>query len=182
MKEIETDNILLREFKVEDAEVAFDNWAGIKRMADLSDFRVHLSVDETRQMIEIGLGDGEGERYTVAIIFKETNEVTGFIRIYDISTKNKTCKIRFVVGKKWLNAGKEKLYSEAINAIASNLLENGFDVISYECCDGTEFYKIKVKILENTDFKQEAVLHQRIVNEETGEKNNKVIYSIIKQK
>ena len=73
MKEIETDNILLREFKVEDAEVAFDNWAGIKRMADLSDFRVHLSVDETRQMIEVGLGDGEGEIYTVAIIFKETN-------------------------------------------------------------------------------------------------------------
>ena len=182
MKEIETNNILLREFKIEDAEVAFENWAGIKKIADLSDFRVHSSVDETKQMIEIGLGDGEGERYTVAIIFKETNEATGFIRIYDISTKNKTCKIRCVVGKKWLNTGKEKLYSEAISTITSNLLENGFDVVSYECCDGSEFYKTNVKILENTDFEQEAVLHQRVVNEETGEKSNKVIYSIFKQK
>ena len=60
-------------------------------------------------MIEIGLGDGEGERYTIAIIFKEIDEVTGFIRVYDISTKNKTCKIRFVVGKKVVEYRKRKI-------------------------------------------------------------------------
>ena len=32
MKSLETDNILLREFKVEDAKEAFDNWAGIKKL------------------------------------------------------------------------------------------------------------------------------------------------------
>lgn len=180
MKRIETNNILLRKFEIEDAKEAFDNWAGIKKIADLSDFRVHASVDETKQMIEIGLGDGEGERYTLAIIFKETEEVAGFIRIYDMSTKNKTCKLGFVVGKKWLNAGKEKLYAEAINNISSYLLDNGFDVISCECSDGSEFYKIKVKILEDTDFEKEAVLHQRIINEVTGEEHNKIIYSLFR--
>ena len=108
IKRIETKNILLREFKTDDAKQAFDNWAGIKKIADLSDFKVHLSVGETKQMIEIWLGDDEGERYTLAIIFKETEEVAGFIRIYDISKKNRTCKIELIVGKKWLNAGKEK--------------------------------------------------------------------------
>lgn len=108
MKRIETKNILIREFKTDDAKQAFDNWAGIKKIADLSDFKVHSSVDETKQMIEIWLGDDEGERYTLAIIFKETEEVAGFIRIYDISKKNRTCKIELIVGKKWLNAGKEK--------------------------------------------------------------------------
>ena len=72
MKRIETEKILLREFKIDDAEEAFKNWAGIKRMADISDYKVHSSVEETRKMIEIGLGDGEEERYTVAIIFKKT--------------------------------------------------------------------------------------------------------------
>lgn len=137
-------------------------------------------MDETKQLIEIGLGDGEGERYTLAIIFKETEEVAGFIRIYDISKKNRTCEIEFIVGKKWKNAGKEELYAEAINNIASYILENGFDVITYECCDGSELYDINVKILENTEFKKEAVLHKRIINEETGKKSNKIIYSIFK--
>ena len=93
MKRIETKNILLREFKTDDAKQAFDNQAGIKKNADLSDFKVHSSVDETKQMIEIGLGDGEGERYTLAIIFKETEEVAVFIRIYDISKKIERVKL-----------------------------------------------------------------------------------------
>ena len=63
----------------------------------------------------------------------------------------------------------------------SHLFEKGFDVISYECCDGSELYKINEKVLEYTDFEKEAILHNRIVNEKTGEKNNKVIYSIIKK-
>ena len=129
MKKIESENILLRKFQTEDAEEAFKNWAGIKEIADLSDYRVHTSVEETKQLIEVGLGDGEGERYTLAIIFKETEEVAGFIRIYEISTKNKTCKIEFVVGKKWINAGKERLYAEAINDIVFHLFEKDFDVV-----------------------------------------------------
>ena len=155
-------------------------WIFKIEIKNISDFRVHSSVDETKKMIEIGLGDGEGEKYTVAVIFKETEEVSGFIRIYDISTKNKICKIRFVVGKKWLNLGKEKLYAEAINNITSYLLENGFDVVSYECNDGSEFYKTNLKILDYTNFRKEAVLHNRIIDENTGEKSNKIIYSIVK--
>lgn len=99
-----------------------------------------------------------------------------------MSTKNKTCKIRFVVGKKWLNLGKEKLYAEAINNIALYLLENGFDVVSYECNDGSEFYKINLKILEYTNFEKEAVLHKRIINEDTEEKSNKVKYILLSNK
>lgn len=97
-----------------------------------------------------------------------------------MSLKNKTCKIRFIVGKKWLNSGKERLYAEAINNIASYLLKNGYDVVSYECNDGSEFYKTNLKILEYTSFEKEAVLHKRIINENTGEKSNPIIYSIFK--
>lgn len=80
-----------------------------------------------------------------------------------------------------MNTGKEKLYAEAINNIAFYLLNNGFNVVFYECNDGSEFCKTNVKILDSTNFKKEAVLHQRIVDEETGEKSNKVIYSMFKQ-
>ena len=33
MKRIETKNILIREFKTDDAKQAFDNWAGSKKYA-----------------------------------------------------------------------------------------------------------------------------------------------------
>lgn len=42
MKRIETDNILLRKFEIEDAEEAFDNWAGIKKIADLYVYMIFL--------------------------------------------------------------------------------------------------------------------------------------------
>ncbi len=180
MKRIETENILLREFKIDDAEEAFKNWAGIKRMADMSDYKVHSSVEETRKMIEIGLGDGEEERYTVAIIFKKTEELAGFIRIYDISMKNKTCKIGFIVGEKWLNAGKEKLYSEAIRKMVSHLFEKGLEVISYEYYDTKEFCKINKEIIEDSGFEKEAVLHKRKIDSDTGKKCDKIIYAIFK--
>ena len=62
-----------------------------------------------------------------------------------------------------------------------HLFEKDFDVISYECCDESELYKINEKVLEYTGFKKEAILHNRIVNGKTGEKNNKVIYSVMKK-
>lgn len=67
---------------------------------------------------------------------------------------------------------KKKLYAKVINNITSYILESGFDVITYECWDGTELYNINVKVLENTEFKKKAVLHKRIINGETGEKKN----------
>lgn len=181
MEKIETNNIVLREFEVADAEEAFKNWAGIKRLADMSDFKVHSNAEETREMIEMGLGDGEGERYTIAIIFKETMELAGFIRVYEISTENKTCKIEFVAGKKWYDANKDEFYVEAINNIVSRLLRDGFDVVSYVYCNIHDDKKLKTRIIEKAGFEKEAVLHNRIVDKSTGKKYDKVVYTIFKK-
>lgn len=180
MEKIETDNIVLREFKVDDAEEAYQNWAGIKRLADMSDFKVHSSAEETREMIEMGLGDGEGERYTVAVIFKETMELAGFIRIYEISLENKTCKIEFIVGKKWRDAGKEDWFVEAIDNIVSRLFRDGFDVVSYVFYNTEEKGTLAIRIIEKVGFEKEAVLRDRLIDKTTGRKCDKVVYSIFK--
>lgn len=181
MEKIETENIILREFEISDAEEAFKNWAGIKRLADMSDFKVHSSAEETREMIEMGLGDGEAERYTIAVIFKDTMELAGFIRIYEISLENKTCKIEFVVGKKWQEANKDEFYVEAINNIVFRLLRDGFDVVSYVHYNMHEDNDLKVRIIKEAGFEKEAVLHDRIVDKKTGKKYDKVVYTIFKK-
>jgi len=148
VEKIETENIILREFEISDAEEAFKNWAGIKRLADMSDFKVHSSAEETREMIEMGLGDGEGERYTIAVIFKDTMELAGFIRIYEISLENKTCKIEFVVGKKWQEANKDEFYVEAINNIVKFVLEEENLKILEEHTNISEKEKIEIRTLK----------------------------------
>ena len=92
MKKLETERLILRKFEVEDAQQAYNNWAGVEKIADMSDFRVHSSVNETREIIQIGLGDEE-ESATWAIELKETNDLVGYIRAYEASITNKTCKI-----------------------------------------------------------------------------------------
>ena len=71
MKEIETENIILRKFMKKDAKEAFENWAGVSSLADISDFAVHSNVEETEEIIEKGLVDSNADQYTMAIIFKD---------------------------------------------------------------------------------------------------------------
>ena len=182
MKEIETENIILRKFMKKDAKEAFENWAGIPSFADISDFAVHSNVEETEEIIEKGLGDSNADQYTMAIIFKDVNQLAGFIRISEISLKNKTCKINFLVGKKWTDAGKEDLYAEAIKKVTSLLIRDGFNVVTYVYKDISENNKRNISIIEKAGFEEEAVLHKRIIDLKTGEKKDKIFFSKIAEK
>ena len=39
MKKLETERLILRKFEVEDAQQAYNNWAGIEKIADMSILR-----------------------------------------------------------------------------------------------------------------------------------------------
>ena len=176
MKKLETERLILRKFEIEDAEQAYNNWAGVKKIADMSDFKVHSSVNETREIIEMGLGDEE-ESATWAIELKETHELVGYIRIYEASTINKTCKTNWAIGYKWLGQG---ISNEAMKSVIEYLImEKGYNVIVYEYYSNID--SICKPILEDIGMKREAVLKERKINSKTGEKLDKIIYSILKE-
>ena len=126
MKKLETERLILRKFEVEDAQQAYNNWAGVEKIADMSDFRVHSSVNETREIIQIGLGDEE-ESATWAIELKETHDLVGYIRAYEASITNKTCKISWGIGYKWLGQG---ISIEAMKSVIEHLIiDKDFNVV-----------------------------------------------------
>ena len=175
MKKLETERLILRKFEIEDAQQAYNNWAGNEEIADMSDFKVHSSVNETREIIQIGLGDEE-ESATWAIELKENHELAGYIREYEASVTNKTCKINWVVGYKWLN---QNIVTEAVKKVIEHLIINkDYNVVTYEYYSNMD--KINKPILEDIGMKKEAVLKDRKIDEKTGEKLDKIIYSAYK--
>lgn len=175
MKKLETERLILRKFEIEDAQQAYNNWAGVEKIADMSDFKVHSSVNETREIIQIGLGDEE-ESATWAIELKENHELAGYIRAYEASITNKTCKISWGIGYKWLGQG---ISIEAMKSVIEHLIINkDYNVVTYEYYSNMD--KINKPILEDIGMKKEAVLKDRKIDEKTGEKLDKIIYSAYK--
>ncbi len=176
MKELETNNLVLRKFKLTDAKKAYENWAGVSEIAKLSDFKVHANVEETKAIIKMGSGEEGEDMYIYGIFLKNTNEPVGFVRIYQVSAINKTCKIYFTVGKKWFNKG---ISNEAIKRVLEDLFEDkGYNVVICEYYSNVDY--LFKRILESVGMYKEAVLRQRKISE-VGNMQDKIIYSITKQ-
>ena len=176
MKELETERLILRKFEIEDAEQAYNNWAGVEKIAEMSDFKVHSSVNETREIIEIGLGDEE-ESATWAIELKENHDLVGYIRVYEVSIANKICKISWEIEYKWLGQG---ISIEAMKSVIEHLIiDKDFNVVTYEYYSNMD--TINKPILEDIGMKKEAVLQERKIDAKTGKKLDKIIYSSFKK-
>lgn len=177
MKRLETQRVILRDFKIKDAKQAYENWASVGELAEVSDFKEHESMEETKQMIQMGMGQENEDWYTWAIELKETQEVIGFIRVYEESKKNKNCKIRWMLGYNWWNKGYTE---EALKEVIKYTFEQ--KDINIIICDFMENIEYRVrKTLEQIGMTKEATLKQRRYDSKTGKFLNEIIYSITKQ-
>ena len=51
MKDLETKNLRIRKFKIEDAKDVYENLATEKKLADSLDYNVHRNIEETKRVI-----------------------------------------------------------------------------------------------------------------------------------
>lgn len=175
MQNLETADLILRKFDEKDAKEAYENWAGIKELADISDFSVHSNIEETKKIIQKGLGEINDDTYTWAIELKNTKELVGFVRLYEVCKENKRCKIIWTLGYKWWHKG---ISNQAIKEIIRYLFEEeGFNVVVAEHYSDME--KLRSPILKEAGMKKEATLKARKVDSKTGKILDKVIYSAL---
>ena len=175
MKNLETADLVLRRFEERDAKEAYENWASVKELADISDFSVHSNVEETKKIIQIGLGEPDDDTYTWAIELKNTKELVGFVRLYEVSKENKKCKIIWALGYKWWHKG---ISNQAIKEIIKYLFnEQGFNLVVAEHYSNTE--DLRSPILKDVGMEKEATLKARKVDSKTGKVLDKIIYSIL---
>ena len=166
MKDLETENLRIRKFKIEDAEDIYKNLATDRRLEDCLGYNVHQSVEQTRKMISSYIYEYEADELVWALEEKQNNSVVGYINALEFSDFNKYCNIKFGIELKFI----EKHYmEEALTRVLEYIFnEKDFNMVVSEFCDGNkQVNDFKTTILEKLGMKKEAVLRNRKINEKT---------------
>ena len=179
MKDLESKNLKIRKFKIEDAEDIYKNLATERKLEKCLGYNIHESVEQKKKMVSSYIYEYEANELVWAIEEKQSNSAIGFINALEVSNLNKYCNIKFGIAFKYI----EKHYmEEALNCVLEYIFsEKNFNMVVAKFCDGNkEITNYKTAILEGIGMKKEAVLRNRRINEKTGIIENQVIYSITK--
>lgn len=124
-KQIETDRLILRKFKLSDAEDMFKNYTSHEKVTKYLTWKPHKSIDDTRQYLrEVVLPAYENLNcYRWAIVLKENGQVVGAIDAID---KIKAAHLGWVLGDKYWGRG---IMPEAGKAVLEYLFEIGYERI-----------------------------------------------------
>ena len=179
MKDLETKNLKIRKFKIEDAEDVYKNLATEQKLDKCLGYNRHESVEQTRAMVSSYTYEYEADELVWAIEEKQSNSVIGFINALEVSTLNKYCNIKFGIAFRYIE---NHYMEEALNCVLEYIFkEKNFNMVVSKFWDGNEeLTNFKSEILKNIGMKKEAVLRNRKINEKTGIIENQVIYSITK--
>lgn len=177
MKDLETENLKIRKFKITDTEDAHKYLGSEKKLADCLNYNLHKSLEETRAIIASYIKEYEMNELVWAMEEKKTGKVIGFINAQEVSKTNKGCRIKFGIALNWVNTG---YMEEALKKVFEYLIkEQGYYIVIsnfYDC--NKELTQIKEEILQRVGMKKEACLRDRRINQKTGKFESQIIYSI----
>lgn len=176
MKNLETERLVLRKFKIDDAEAMFNNWASDKETTKYVSFNPHKNIEETRAIISNWINEYEKGNYNWVVELKDTNEIIGNISVLEISEKHNNCEIGYVYGSKYWGKG---YGTEALRKVIYYLL--------VEC----KFHLIEAKyhssnpasgrIMEKSGMIKDCVLRERRKNKINPDYDDLIIYSITRK-
>lgn len=120
-KTIETKRLVLRKFKMEDAEYMYNNWANDDDVTKYITWPTHSSIEVSKNVISRIVKDYEADnKYEWCIELKENGEAIGDISAPRIFENIETVEVGYVLGKKYWNKG---IITEALNAVIKFFLE-----------------------------------------------------------
>ena len=166
-KEIDSENLFLRKFKLDDYKDMFGNWASDQEVANMSGFPKHRNEEDTKTVIKIWLDEYNEENiFNWAIVEKISSQVIGSITVVNKDIKNRTCEIGYNIGKDFWKKG---YGSQAVSLVLDYLFETKlFDVITANCLKGNIASK---RVLEKNGFVQEGLLrHRTVINDKFHDK------------
>lgn len=118
-KTIETNRLILREFKSSDSENMFKNWAGDSKVTKYLSWDTYRSVNDAKEIIKLWISNYEDKSsYNWAIELKEVNGVIGSISVVKLENENKSCEIGYCIGSKFWNKG---ITTEAFKSVIDYL-------------------------------------------------------------
>ena len=164
-KEINTKDLKLRKFVMEDAEMMYNNWATDKETVKHLEWEVHKDLNETTEYVAHILSKYERQNaYTWCIEEKKSNQAIGSISVFNIDYVNKTCEVGYAIGSKWHGLG---YGTQMLTAVLDYLKAEGFYMILSNCSSENPASK---RIMEKSNMTLDAVLKNRLASR--FDKNN----------
>ena len=158
MKKINTERLILRKFKLEDAEEMFRNWATDSKTTLYLTWDPHNSVEETKGLIKIWIESYKDGGLNWIVEEKSSKEVIGNIAVMDYEEETKTCELGYCYGSKFWGKG---YASEALESVIKFLFEelNIQNITAFHIGENTASGRVmekvgmtKYKVIPNSKF------------------------------
>lgn len=114
-----TQRLILRRFRVNDAEAMFTNWANDEDVTKYLTWRPHGDLAVTKALLETWVADYEKpDYYQWAIVYE--GQPIGSIAVVHLKASTEAAEIDYCIGKAWWHKG---IMSEALHAVMKFLFE-----------------------------------------------------------
>ena len=118
---IETDRLILRKLRLEDADMMFKNWCHDDEVTKFLTWPTHTSVEVTKQWLNSLMDKyDQGDFYQWGIELKDSHELIGSLSVVDIHEETLSCSVGYCIVKEWWNKG---ITSEALTSVLKFLIE-----------------------------------------------------------
>ena len=118
---IETHRLILRPFRVEDADDMFANWAGDPEVTRYLTWPAHPSVGVTRSLLADWTARYDaGDYFNWVIVLKESGRAVGNIAVVSLQEPVETAEVGYCLGRAYWGRG---LMPEALRAVIGYLLD-----------------------------------------------------------
>ncbi len=121
-KRLETDRLILRQFRIEDADAVYNNWASDPEVTKYLTWPYHKTVETTKKVLLDWTGQySKDDYYQWAIVLKENgDEPIGSIAVVRKDNNVEMVHTGYCIGKKWWHEG---ITSEALSALIKFFFE-----------------------------------------------------------
>ncbi len=124
---LETEQLILRRFTMEDAEPMYRNWASDPAVTKFLQWKPHKDIGETEGILAGWLPcyeDSQGQGfYNWAIELKELGEPVGSISVVNRDDRARRAHIGYCLGRNWWRQG---IMTEALAAVIKYLFGEGY--------------------------------------------------------
>jgi len=105
-KALETDRLILRQYRMDDAEDMFRNWVTDPQVSRFWGWEPHKNIGETRAVLASWIEEyAKPETYHWVIVLKETSQAIGYIYLNEINDEDDSVSVHFLLSRKYWNRG-----------------------------------------------------------------------------
>jgi len=172
---LETERLILRRFKISDAEDTYKNWATDSLTNRYLEWDLHKNVEETKNLLTLWIKEYDNNGYNWVVELKDSHELIGNICAAHIHKNDLNVEIGYCYGSKYWKHG---YATEALKRVIDFFLNDcNMHLVEALHISGNP---ASGRVMEKADMKKETVLHDRRINKDTKEFNDLIIYSITK--